>query len=223
MAKDWDDMDYLQRRNKTRQMGEMLGVSYRDYRHHDGETRDKGYIGGGGYNNSRDYDDDIKKALENDYDVREYLRYTGRDLPQTDEERYNLYRDMKKDHKQNRGGAFNSRNDLAGVSERAYKESRELFKSKILDSIPEPEDDEQTETAVQPSQQEPYTPSETLTDAAEVINQEVYSPFGSSTDEQAAAENLKNDYSFNIKGGLSGAGIATRGPGAVGTPGGFKS
>lgn len=153
MAKDWDDLDYHQRQNKMRAWGQMLGVDYNDYRHHDGETRDKGYIGGGGYNNSRYYDDDIKKALENDYDVREYLRYIEGDLPQTDEERYNLYKDMKKDHREaGNGGAFSSRNDLAGVSERAFKESRELFKNNILDEVFK-EDVEEVEEEIPPEEQ----------------------------------------------------------------------
>ena len=162
MAKDWGDMDYFQRRNKSREMGEMLGVDRRDYRPHNGGT-DKGYVGNN-YKDERDYGDDVQKALENDYDFREYLRYTGGDLPQTDEERYNLYSDMKKDHKQNRGGAFNSRSDLAGVSERAFDNYNDNMRSELeaqMEKIAGNSANQQTEDADLAAQQSNFQREQT--------------------------------------------------------------
>ena len=78
---------------------------------------------------------DTAKAMGEDYDVREYLRYTGGELPKTDEEIYNLHQAMKKDHKQNSGGAYNSRSDMAGVSQRAFEDYHANMAEDIIDDV----------------------------------------------------------------------------------------
>ena len=219
MGKKWDKMDPYEKHRAISGIGkDFYGVEgirgVRPGYERPGQER----------RNMQDVTDDLADAMGTDYDVREYLRYTGGDVPKTREELYNLHREMEKDHKKNSGGAYNSRSDMAGVSQRAYENSREIFKDKILNSIPK--DDEQTEAAVEPVDVEPYTPSETLSDANEILEQDSFSPFGSSSAQQAAsaqAQGQKNDYTLSLIAGLTGAGINTRGPGAPGTPGGFKS
>ena len=216
MGKKWDKMDGYERMMATKELSKFYGVE-------DAKSNRPGEFYGGPSRSHYEVNKDLSEAMGTDYDVREYLRHTGGEIPSNAKEVYNLHREMKKDHKANRGGAYNSRSDMKGVSDRAYASAMDKFKSKILDSIPE--DDEQTEAAVEPVTEEPYTPSETLTDAQDILDQDEFSPFGSAADEQAAAAAQKQlgDFKLNIQGGLFGAGIPTRGAGAPGTPGGFKS
>ena len=126
MAKDWDKMDPYEQRMAMSAIG-------RDF--FDVEGTHNATEWGKDQRTSRDVSEDLAKAMGNDYDVREYLRYTGGDMPTTDEEMYNLHHEMKKDHKQNRGGAYNSRSDMAGVSERSFDDFNDKFQQSILDDV----------------------------------------------------------------------------------------
>ena len=126
MAKDWDKMDPYEQRMAISGIG-------RDFFDVEGSQNAREW--GQDDRTHLDVSNDLAKKMGEDYDVREYLRYTGGDLPTTDEEMYNLHHAMKKDHKQNKGGAYNSRSDMSGVSARAFDTSRSNFKDEILEEV----------------------------------------------------------------------------------------
>ena len=217
--KNWDDLDYYQKENKLKKMGDLVGIDRSDYRRSEGESG-RYYGTKGSYD---DYEKDVLAAMNNNFDIRTAMMHTEGDGPNAinkSSEGYDVYKAMKKSHKDaGNTGNFSSANDLAGVSARAYAESRERFKNKILGEMPK--DEEQTETAVEPpTMTMPDNPDSTLSDSIGRVDDNEESIRNGNL---FGADRLRGEYALNLKNGMKQAGVATRGPGAVGTPGGFKS
>ena len=217
--KTWDELDNYKQEKKLQEMGNLVGIDRGDYRRYESES--------GRYPNTKgsyeDYERDVLSAMNNNYDIRTAMMHTEGDGPNAinkASEGYDVYKSMKQAHKDaGNSGSFSSANDLAGVSTKAYAESRDRFKSKILDDMPQ--DEEQTETAVEPATMTmPENPDSTLSDSIGRVDANEGSIRGGNS---FGAEELRGNYTLNLKQGMKKAGVPTRGPGAVGTPGGFKS
>jgi hypothetical protein len=172
--KKFSKMNYQQKQIYMEKQGDKYGVNKSDF-----DTSQGG--GGGRYDtfNSEAYEKAVMKAANNDYDNREALKY-GAD---SDNEHFKglstkglsnagelvaLDRAMQKYGKKELGQTnTSSANDFGNISRSLFNESR----TKFSDDIKADFDDEQTETAIKPDDNEvPYEESQQSKDAKATLD-----------------------------------------------------
>ena len=173
--KDYKRMNYHQKRGYLKGQAQKYGISERDYQDDEGNHKDRldSFLG-----SSQSMEDAVVKAMNADYDMRESLKY-GKDSGNKHfkdttygvsniNEAVNAHRAIqkygKKDLKQKN---TSSANDYADISHNLFNESRDKFSDDIKADF----DDEQTDAAIKPDDNEvPYEESQQSKDAKATLD-----------------------------------------------------
>ena len=146
MAKDWEKLDYFQRRGKISQMAEAMGLDVSRYRSEGETTRPPGMPGGRGYE-KEDLEQAVVNAMQNDYDTRRSIeagKLSGNKRFQDFDdgisnisEAYAANTALKKTHKKDmgNGGKFSSANDYGGVTNYLVNAQAKSSKNEIMQGV----------------------------------------------------------------------------------------
>lgn len=181
--KSYEDLDYFQKRQKTFELAEHMGIDKNDYNH---TNSGRGQFA----DNKGDFsqlEEDVARAYANDYDVRRSLE-AAKLYAKDDEERlksieglpkgishmgeaYDTYQWMKGIHKDelNNGGKFSSANDYANISDYFVTEDRQTNIYDPMDELSGRLDDLEALDGVNEelASEEPYVPSQELQSAVD--------------------------------------------------------
>jgi hypothetical protein len=143
MAKDWDDKGYWGKQNSINDIGEQLGINYRDYSDNDTETG-RNYTSKG---TRSDYEQAVLNAAANNYDMRSSIeagKASGNkrfadigdgisNLAELDA----VNTAMRKTHKKDMGntGSFSSANDYGNVTSYLNKAAATSAKDEIMNAV----------------------------------------------------------------------------------------
>ena len=143
MAKDWDDKGYWGKQDSINDIGERLGIDYRDYSDNDTETG-RNYTSKG---TRSDYEQAVLNAAANNYDMRSSIeagKASGNkrfadigdgisNLGELDA----VNTAMRQTHKKDMGntGSFSSANDYGNVTSYLNKAAATSAKDEIMNAV----------------------------------------------------------------------------------------
>ena len=154
----WDKMDPYDKMRAMNEIADFYGVEG-----HGPGSRGGGFGGRPGMNSGGGGRDTSVRRFDNDHErmqrqindamangaTADYLRYSGnRDLPHANDREgmYDLFRQMKKEHKKSSGGAFNNQSDVYGLSQQAFGDWEQNLLDKIDDGKGDNDDPKPVQT-----------------------------------------------------------------------------
>jgi hypothetical protein len=163
-------MNWMQKSAYLKSQASKYGISQSDFQDDEGNHKDRldGFLG-----SSQSMEDAVVKAMNADYDMRESLKYGidsgNKHFKDTTSgisninEAVNAHRAIQKYGKKDlKHKNTSSANDYADISHNLFNESRDKFSEGIMSDI----DDEQTDAAIKPDDNEvPYEESQQSKDA----------------------------------------------------------
>jgi hypothetical protein len=131
-ATDYNDLPKYKQDKRLEMLGESVGISRSDYSQWDPESTSRGYGKKGDYD---DFEKDVIRAINNDYDYRTAMQYSD-DAPKAvnnASEALNVYRMLKGAHKDmgNNNNSFSSPNDFGNAAKHIFEQNRSAFADSI--------------------------------------------------------------------------------------------